>query len=155
VTESTRVAGMIGSAELARAVVHARIATPLRQAMSRAAAVEPTELLAGPVRRAGVALVAAEEGWPVGVVRETTVGRVPTWPAGTRVHDRMDPHFLCLPPGTPAFRAAAHALRHGVRCVVVMGDAGLLGVVTPMDFARLVARQGRARGAEGLEHHAA
>jgi CBS domain-containing protein len=87
----------------------------------------------------GVAIV-DEHGQPVGVFTKTEALKARDLPADTKVEDVMSYAILYQHARTPIFRAAAHAYETGTRRVLVMEDRKLVGVLTGLDFARVLAR---------------
>jgi hypothetical protein len=51
----------------------------------------------------------------------------------------MNPAVLCLPAEMPSDRAARSAIALGAPRIVAVGESGIRGLVSGMDFARLVA----------------
>lgn len=87
----------------------------------------------------GLAVV-DENGQPVGMFTKTEALKARDFPSETPVEDVMSYAILYQNARTPLFRAAAHAYETGARRVLVMEDKKLAGVVTGLDFARVLAR---------------
>jgi CBS domain-containing protein len=158
VSRANVVLGLVGTTEIIRAVIDARIDVPLGEVMSRdVVTIEADEALALAARRIANArkqgLVVVEGGWPIGIISDVDVLIAQSWPAHVAVRDWMEPRVLCLPLGMPLFRAASHALHNAVRHVVAMDDEGMRGIVTGIDFARCLAdstgESERSTGASG------
>lgn len=139
-----RLVGVVATVDVAAAVRDARLIVPLATLMT--SPIETVEVgadlghAAATLDRVHVtALVVVEDGWPIGTFGqiEALAGR--DLPRGTAVEALYDPAVICLPAATKAHRAAAHVAQLDVRRVVVARDREPVGIVTGLDFARLVA----------------
>jgi CBS domain-containing protein len=86
-------------------------------------------------------LVVLEDGWPAGVFGQREALAARSARASSPVDHWMSPAYLSERPDTPAHRVAARASATRAHCVLVADGPRLEGVVTGMDFARLVARE--------------
>lgn len=85
----------------------------------------------------GLAVV-DEDGDPIGMFTKTEALKARDLPSETRVEDVMSYSILYQNARTPLYRAAAHAYETGTRRVLVMEDRKLSGVLTGLDFARVL-----------------
>lgn len=84
-------------------------------------------------------LVVVEHGWPVGLFTEIEALAARDLPRQTPVGEAMGSRLLVLAPETRMHRAAAQARATRVRRVVVQDKERLVGILTGLDFARVVA----------------
>jgi CBS domain-containing protein len=143
VVEGDELRGVVSTHDMMRALVDARVATPIGELMSSKilsiAADESLSLAAERIAETDKhGLVVLDGEWPVGIITKESLLVARDWPAHTPVEEWMSLRILCLPVGMPAYRAAAHALAMSVRYVLAMNDDGLTGVLTGIDFARAV-----------------
>lgn len=87
-------------------------------------------------------LVVLEEDWPVGTFGQREALAAQSARASSPVDHWMSSAFLSVDPDTPAHRVASQACSTHASCVLVTEGPKLQGVVTGMDFARLMARHG-------------
>lgn len=139
--------GVLSTREVMLAVRESRLDTPLSAMMSSPVvsiefdrpAAEATALLDSE-SIGGVVVV--EDAHPVGMFTQREALLARELPAGTRVEDAMSPALLCLRTTVAAHRAAAFTVSTRARRIVVIHQHEMRGVVTGMDFVRLVATSG-------------
>lgn len=147
VIERGHVAGVLSTLDLTVAVRDARVDGPLRTLMSAPIfSVDTQDPLALAIERLELAhvtaLVVVEDGWPVGVFTQVEALAARDLPRDTPVEDVFDQALVCLPAATRIYRAAALAARLDVRRVVVADGPEVVGIVSGLDFARVVAGTG-------------
>jgi CBS domain-containing protein len=143
VAEDRRPLGVVSTKEMVSAVVQARVALPIAELMHGSlVTVQANEPVALAVDRMTAAhhsgLLVLEGGWPVGIFTQADALAAQEAPAADPVESWMDTRFVCLPLATPVFRAGEQALATRARRVLAIDASGLRGVLTGMDFARLV-----------------
>jgi CBS domain-containing protein len=145
VEDGGRLAGVFSTEDALVALRGLRVDTPVGEVMaSPAITVRVDAEIAEATARldrahvSGLAVV-DEQGHPVGVFTQIEALRARALRAGTPVEEVMSCAVLALHRRMPAFRAAAQAYETRARRVLVMEDRALLGVVTGLDFARLLA----------------
>jgi CBS domain-containing protein len=143
VSEDRRPIGVIGSKEILWAVIEARLALPISELMHGSlVVVSASDPLSLAIDRMGLShhsgLVVVEDGWPVGVFTQADALAAREAPPDDRVDNWMDPRVICLPLAMPAFRAAEQAVATRARRVLAVDGKGARGVLTAMDFARIV-----------------
>jgi CBS domain-containing protein len=142
-TRPDTVAGVLTTRDVMHALAEARADLPLETVMTRnVMSIDIGDSMRAAAERLAAAhkhaLVVLDRGWPVGTVGIDEVLQAREWPAEVEVGDWMNLRVLCLPLRTALHRAAAHALAVGARQVLVLADDGLAGVLTGIDFARVV-----------------
>jgi len=144
IEDDGRLVGVFSTLDLLRAISSARVPTPLFEVMSKPAFTIP---LAASIGHATDRLAAAhvsgvividEEGWPVGIFSQREALLARALPAGTSVEDAMNHALVCLHDKAPLHRAATLAAAARARRVLAIEDRRVVGVVTPLDFARAV-----------------
>lgn len=85
----------------------------------------------------GVAVV--DRGWPVGVFTQRDALLFQTVARSTPVEEVMDPAVLVVPPTTLLHRASAQAASMRARRIMIASGDEVLGVITGLTFARVVA----------------
>lgn len=145
IEEAGKLAGVVSTEEVLLALRTLRILTPLREVMSSPVlTIADTATLADATARldhahvTGLAVVDSE-GYPVGMFGQMEALLARDLPATTKVDEVMSYAMLRERPDARAYRAAAHAYETRARRVLVMDDRALLGVVTGLDFARVLA----------------
>lgn len=135
--------GVLSTQDLMRAVFEKRVNNPLSEFMASPVftvrAAEPISLATERLERARVSgLVVVDETWPVGVFaqREALLGQ--GLARDTAVEEAMNPAILCLSGETRVFRAAQQALAMSVRRVIAVKNERAVGIVSGLDFARVV-----------------
>lgn len=144
VTDGGKLAGVLSTYDLLRAVRDARVEVPIAEIMSTPLfTIKATQPLSSAVERIEHAhvsgLVVVDDDFPVGVFTQLEALQARDLPRDTRVDEVFDPSLLCLPTTTKAFRAAEQACRMEVRRVIPCKDREAVGIVTGLDFAKLVA----------------
>jgi CBS domain-containing protein len=137
-------AGVLSTLDLATAVRDARLDTPLSVVMSAPIlTVRTTDFLSVAderLERAHVTgLVVVEDDWPVGVFTQLEAIASRDLPRDTLVEDVFDQAMICMPDTARLHRAAAHAARLDARRVVACRRREAVGIVSGLDFARVVA----------------
>jgi CBS domain-containing protein len=136
--------GVFSTLDLLHAISRARVATPLTEVMSKPAFTVP---LAASIAHATDRLAAAhisgvvvvdEEGWPVGIFSQREALLSHALSADTVVEEVMNHALVCLHGKAPLHRAATLAAAARARRVLVIEDRHVVGVITPLDFARAV-----------------
>jgi CBS domain-containing protein len=144
VENENKLVGVFSTLDLLRSISKSRITTPLVDVMSKPGFTIP---LAATIAHATDRLAAAhvsgvvvidEEGWPVGFFsqREALLSR--TSSAETSVEEVMNYALVCLHEKAPLHRAATIAATARARRVLAIENRCVVGVVSPLDFARAV-----------------
>lgn len=146
VVDDARLVGVLSTLDLAAAVRDARIEEPIATIMSAPIySVKTTDRLSMAIDRLERAhvtgLVVVEDEWPVGVFTQIEALAAREMPRDTRVDDVFDQAMICMPASTRLFRAAAQAARLDVRRVVACRQREAIGVVSGLDFAKVVASE--------------
>ncbi|MBZ0234724.1 MAG: CBS domain-containing protein [Deltaproteobacteria bacterium] len=136
--------GVLSTADLAAAVRDARVETPLSVVMSSpiltVKTTDPLSLADQRLEHAHVSgLVVIEDDWPVGLFSQVEAMASRDLPRDTPVEDVFEQALICLPDTTKIHRAAAYAARLDVRRVVACRQREAVGIVSGLDFARVVA----------------
>jgi predicted transcriptional regulator len=147
VAEDGRALGVVGIKEMMRALLDANARMPIVELMHGSLVVvqagDPLSLAVDRMIAAHHAgLVVVEDGWPVGFFTQADALAARDAPAEHRVDEWMDPQVICLPERIPVHRAVEQALALRARCVLAVDSEGIRGILTGMDFARLVAGAG-------------
>lgn len=142
-TEDGKTTGVVTTRDLMRAISDAKVSGPLSDFMSSPVftirAAEPVSLATERLGKARVTgLVVVDEGWPVGVFSQFEALDARDVRRETAVEDVMSPAILILDGRTPIHRAAAQAASMDVRRVVVVDGEETVGIVTGLDFARVI-----------------
>jgi CBS domain-containing protein len=132
VVDDARLTGVFSTLDLMRAIGRQKLVTPIDEVMSKpvftisvsATLAHATDRLAS-AHVSGVCVV-DEEGWPVGLFS----------PGETPLEDVMSYALVCLHGKVPLHRAATLAAESRARRVLVIEHRNVVGVVTPLDFAR-------------------
>lgn len=143
VTSDGQVRGVLSTRDLMRAIEEKQLGTPLADLMSSPVftirAEEPVSMAVDRLEKARVSgLVVVEDGWPVGLFTQIEALEARDAPRSTPVGDVMSPRLLTLSPRTRVFRAAAQAASTGVRRIVVQDGDRLAGILSGLDFAKVV-----------------
>ncbi len=145
IVEGGKVVGVFSTDDALPAVRQKHVETPISALMSKpvysvSAKAELSEAAARLDRTnvSGLAVV-DEHNHPIGVFTKTDALKVQTLPADATVDKAMSFGMVTLPANTPAYRAAAHAYETRARRVFVMEDGVLSGVLTGLDFVKLLA----------------
>lgn len=143
VVDKGRLAGVLSTLDLAAAVRDARIDVPLSSVMTalilsvdvHAPVSAAIDLLA---RVSVSGLIVTDEGLPVGMFTQLDALAGRDLPRDTPVEATYDAAVICLPAETKLHRAAAQAAQLDVRRVVVCRGREAVGIVSGLDFARVV-----------------
>lgn len=143
VSGDRRLEGVIGTKEMMHAVATARIERPVGELVQHKLVVvraeDPVSLAIDRMAAAQYSgLVVVDGGWPVGVFTEADALTARDAPPDDRVDYWLDPRVICVPMRMPAFRAAEQAAATRARRVLAVDGEGVRGVVTGLDFARIV-----------------
>lgn len=143
VGEGDEALGVVTTRDLMRAIREKRVNHPLSRYMSSPIFTirtqEPVSMATDRLEKAKVTGVVVVDGeWPVGVFTQVEALAARELPRDTAVEDVMNPAILVLDQDTPVYRAAAQAGAMEVRRVVAMEDGRPSGIVTGLDFARVV-----------------
>lgn len=145
VADGDELRGVLSTKEILVAIHDKRVATPIREHMSRPAFVIPvtTEVSRAMDRLwsahvSGLCVVDEEER-PLGLFTHVEALLARDLPPETPLEDVMSYAMLCLHASTPLYRAAAHASATRARRVLVTEDHRVIGVMTGLDFARAIA----------------
>jgi CBS domain-containing protein len=137
--------GVLSTKDLLVAIDRKRVATPIGEVMSRPAFTVPVNaplsLATDRLAQAHVSglCVVDEDRWPVGTFTQSEALAARDLPGSTPVEEVMSYAMLCLQQRTPLHRAAAYAHETRARRVLAIEDNQVVGVLTGLDFARLVA----------------
>lgn len=140
--------GVFSTEEVLVAIREKRIGTPVGDIMTTPV---ETILLTAPVSEAAARLdhagfsglvIVDEHHHPIGIFTRTEALKASHLPPETKVEDAMSYAMLHQNARTPLFRAAAHAYETGTRRVMVLDARKLAGVLTGLDFARVLATSG-------------
>jgi CBS domain-containing protein len=144
VIDHQRLVGVLSATDLARAARDARLALPLSAIMNRSMiSIEASAQLS--VANAMLdkhqisGLIVTDDGWPIGMYTQTEVLFSRDLPFATPVGEVLDPSMVCLPLEMEVYRAAGTALELGVRRIIACKDREAAGIVSGMDFVKLVA----------------
>ncbi|MFO0587963.1 MAG: CBS domain-containing protein [Polyangiaceae bacterium] len=139
------IAGVFSTEEVLVAIREKRIGTPIFELMTTPVHTVPMSAsLAEAAARldrahmSGLAVV-DDHDHPVGVFTKTEALKARDRSTSTKVEEVMSYAMLSQNGRTPVFRAAAHAYETSTRRVFVMEDRKLAGVLTGLDFARILA----------------
>ncbi|MEX2530727.1 MAG: CBS domain-containing protein [Gemmatimonadota bacterium] len=143
VEEEGTAVGIVTTRDLMRAIGEKRVKEPLSTYMSSPLftirASEPVSLATERLEKARVTgLVVLDGEWPVGVFTQSEAMESRDVARDTAVEDVMNPAILVLDARTPLHRAAAQAGTMNARRVVVIDGNRPAGIVTGLDFARVV-----------------
>ena len=148
VTTDGQLTGVFSTEEVLVALRKKRIGTPIVEEMTTpvysVVMNAPVSEAAARLDHAGVSGVAVtdEHGQPIGMFTKTEALKARELPADTKVEDVMSYAMLYQHARTPIHRAAAHAYETGTRRVLVMEDRKLVGVLSGLDFARVLGASG-------------
>lgn len=144
VTEDGEATGVVTPRDLMRVVAEKQVNHPLSRYMSSplftVRATEPVSLATERLEKARVTgLVVVDDELPVGVFTQTEALAARREDRDTPVQDVMNVRILLLHAELPIHRAAAQAGALDVRRIVALRDDEAVGIVTGLDFARVVA----------------
>jgi len=83
-------------------------------------------------------LVVVDDEWPVGIFTQVEALESRELPRETLMEEVMNPAILVLDEETPVYRAAAQASVMQARRVVTTRNGNAVGIVTGLDFAKIV-----------------
>jgi len=143
VDEDGETVGLVTTRDLMHAIREKQVRYPLSDYMSSPLftirATEPVSMATERLEKARITgLVVVDDEWPVGIFTQVEALESREHPRDTPVEEVMNPAILVLDEHTPVFRAAAQASVMQARRVVVTRDGGPEGIVTGLDFARIV-----------------
>lgn len=144
ISSDRRPEGVLSTTDLMQAVVDARIALPVSELMHKSVvSVRTSDLLSVAVDRMAQShhhgLVVVEDEWPVGVFTQEDALAAREAPPDEPVDQYMEPRVICVPLALPVFRAAEQAIASRARRVLAVDGTSVRGILSGMDFARLVA----------------
>lgn len=144
ISSDRRPEGVLSTKDLMQAVVDARVSLPVSELMNQAVvSVRASDPLSVAIDRIASAkqqgLVVVEEEWPVGVFTQEDALAAREAPPDEPIDQFMQPRVICVPVALPAFRAAEQAIAAHTRRVLAVDGSTVRGVVSGMDFARLIA----------------
>jgi CBS domain-containing protein len=145
VVEEDAILGVLGTRDMLLAIERAGLDRPIGGVMSAPAFTVPASAALATatdgLERAHVwgLGVVDEEGWPVGTFTQTEALEARDLPGDTPLEDVMSNSMLCLHVRTALSRAAAHARATRARRVLAVEGSRVRGVLTGLDFARVVA----------------
>lgn len=144
VVDGKKLVGVVSTLDMMSAVAEAKIEIPISEIMSKplfsVKAQQPIGMAIERLEHARVSgLVVLDDEWPVGVFTQIEAMEARDLPRDTRIDEVLDPSMLCLPTTTKLFRAAAQARRLEVRRIIPCLEREAVGIVTGMDFAKVVA----------------
>jgi CBS domain-containing protein len=142
VVDDARLTGVFSTLDLMRAIGRQKLVTPIDEVMSKpvftisvsATLAHATDRLAS-AHVSGVCVV-DEEGWPVGLFSQREALLAADRPGETPLEDVMSYALVCLHGKVPLHRASTLAAESRARRVLVIEHRNVVGVVTPLDFAR-------------------
>lgn len=143
VEENGACEGVVTTRDLMRAIREKRVNQPLSQYMSTPIftirASEPASLATQRLEKARITgLAVVDDEWPVGIFTQVEALAARELPRDTPTEEVMNPAILVLDADTPIHRAAAQAASMEVRRVIALDDDKPVGIVTGLDFARVV-----------------
>jgi CBS domain-containing protein len=143
VEEGGKTVGLVTTRDLMRAIREKQIRHPLSQYMSSPLftirASEPVSMAAERLEKARVTgLVVVDDEWPVGIFTQVEALESRELPRETLMEEVMNPAILVLDEETPVYRAAAQASVMQARRVVTTRNGNAVGIVTGLDFAKIV-----------------
>lgn len=143
VVQGERPVGVLSTRDIMLAIRDRRIERPIHEFMS-----SPVYSVRAhqPVVEAGrqleekqvTGIVVTDGRWPVGVFTQAAALEARHLPPQTPVEQVMSSAILTLDQDTPLFRAAAQAAAMEVRRVIVCQQSDPVGVLSGLDFARVV-----------------
>lgn len=136
--------GVFSTRDCMRAVLDERITAPLSSVMSHP--VLTVEASEGIARATDLleevhvrGLIVVDNEWPVGIFTQGEALSARARDPGLAVEEVMNAALLCLPETLPLFRAAQFALATRARRILAVEARHMRGVVSGIDFARVVA----------------
>jgi CBS domain-containing protein len=144
ISSDRRPEGVLSTKDLMQAVVDARVSLPVSELMNpNVVSVRASDALSVAIDRMASAeqqgLVVVEDDYPVGVFTQEDALAAREAPPDLPIDQFMQPRVICVPVALPVFRAAEQAIAAHTRRVLAVDGTAVRGVVSGMDFARLVA----------------
>jgi CBS domain-containing protein len=144
VVDGDALVGVISTLDLTAVVRDARIGSPISEIMSSpiltVQATQPLSIAIERLDRAHITgLVVVDDDWPIGVFTQVEALHARDLPRDTPIDDLLEPAIICMPVATRARHAAAQAARLDVRRVIACAHREPVGMVTGLDFAKIVA----------------
>jgi CBS domain-containing protein len=143
ITTNGRPSGVVSTRDLMRAVREKRLKTPISEIASGSIVkVKSDDPVALAVDRLEISnkhgIVVVEGSFPVGIFDQSCALQSRRLPPNTAVEHAMDIRVLILPGGMNIGRAAEQALGMNVRRILIASDLGVKGIVSGLDFARVM-----------------
>jgi CBS domain-containing protein len=143
VTEG-RLVGVLSTVDLARAVRDRRIELTIADVMSKPVITVPVTAPLGDAvgqldRSHLTGLIVVDDRWPIGMFTQAEALAARDLPRETPIEDVYDAAIICIQARRNIRYAAAQAARLDVRRVVACEIGEAVGVVSGLDFARIVA----------------
>lgn len=144
IAKDGKLTGVFSTEDVLVAIRKIRIGTPIVEAMTSpvytVSVHDPLSSVTARLDHTGVSglVVLDEYEQPIGMFTKTEALKARELPADTKVEDVMSYAVLYQNWRTPLFRAAAHAYETGTRRVLVMEERKLAGVLSGLDFARVL-----------------
>jgi CBS domain-containing protein len=143
ISNDRRPEGVLSTKDLMQAVVDERVSLPVSELMNKVVSVRAADPLSVAIDRLAQAeqsgLVVLEDEWPVGVFTQEDALAAREAPPDEPVDHFMQPRVIAVPVALPAFRAAEQAIAAHARRVLAVDGTAVRGIVSGMDFARLIA----------------
>jgi len=144
VDERRRLIGVISTLDLAAAVRDNRVDMTLSDVMTSPVVTVPVtatlDAAVAQLNRASLtSLVVVDERWPIGMFTQADAMAARDLPRDTPIEDLYDPAIICMQAKHNLRYAAAQAARLDVRRVVACTNGDAVGIVSGLDFARVVA----------------
>lgn len=144
VSEGDQLAGVLSTKELLLAIRDKKLTSSLAEHMSKGAFTIPVTAELGRAMdrlwsaHVGGLVVVDDDERPLGLFTQVEALTARELPPETTLEDVMSYAMLCLHQSTPLHRAAAHAYATHARRVLVTEDHRVVGVMTGLDFARVI-----------------
>lgn len=143
VRNGEKIRGVVGTKEMMSAVIQERVRIPLREmlhgSLITVKAEEPLRLAIDRMAAAHHSgLVVVDGAWPVGVFSQAEALAARDAEPDERIDAWMSSSLLCLPLDIPVYRAAQQAHATGVRRVLGIEGNVVRGILSGLDFARIV-----------------
>jgi CBS domain-containing protein len=144
ISNDRRPDGVISTKDLMQAVVDERVSLPVSELMNKVVSVRAADPLSVAIDRLAQAehsgLVVLEDELPVGVFTQEDALAAREAPPDEPVEHFMQARVITVPVALPAFRAAEQAIAAHARRVLAVDGTAVRGIVSGMDFARMIAR---------------
>ena len=144
VGDAKHIKGVFSTTDAIRAVMDARIETPISAYMTSPAlstqATDPISQAIEALSQAGVAgVVVLDVDRAIGLFTQVEALEARDLPTTTPVEEVMTQSMVCLPADTPMFRAAGFTFSTWARRVLATDHHHVRGILTGLDFARACA----------------